>query len=49
MMDLTPYRDELMQTARQLLEVDSPTGYCRDVIALIQQKAQALGERWRRA
>ena len=43
MMDLTPYRDELMQTARQLLEVDSPTGYCRDVIALIQQKAQALG------
>ena len=42
-MDLSVYKEELFTTVQQLLKIDSPTGYCRDVMEFIRQKAEQFG------
>lgn len=42
-MELEQYRQELMDTAKRLLAVDSPSGLADEAIDLIRHEAQALG------
>ena len=42
-MDINLYREELFTTAKELLAIDSPTGYCGNVIAYIRGKAEQFG------
>ena len=43
MIDTTPYREEMLETARALLSVDSPSGYFADVHAYLCTRAEEEG------
>lgn len=36
-------KDQALTFAKEILSIDSPTGYCQNVIKFVEQKAQALG------
>ena len=42
-MNMEQYRQELMDTAKRLFAVDSPSGFTADVVTLAKELAEAQG------
>lgn len=36
-------KDYILETAKNILAIDSPSGYCKDVIAYVKKEAESLG------